>query len=61
MVKRGQERKTKPNPEVPCPLVECPNENTFLTEAETVNAGTRFVIRGRAQQQVGEHTEKGFH
>ena len=29
-------------------------------EAETVNAGTKFIIRGKAQQQVGEHIEKQF-
>ena len=34
-------------------------KNVFITEAETVNAGTKFIIRDTAQQ-VGEHTEKLF-
>ena len=29
-------------------------------EAETVNAGTKFIIRDKAQQQVGERIEKQF-
>ena len=32
--------------------------NSFIMEAETVNAGTKFIII--AQQQVGEHTDKQF-
>jgi hypothetical protein len=35
-------------------------KNTFILEAEIVNAGTKFIIRDIAQQQVGEHTEKQF-
>ena len=37
-----------------------PVKNVFNTEAETVNAGTEFIIRDVAQQQVGEHMEKWF-
>ena len=29
-------------------------------EATTVKAGTKFIIRGTAQQQVGEHAERQF-
>ena len=35
-----------------------PVKNAFIREAETVNADIRFIIRGKAQQQVGEHIEK---
>jgi len=31
-------------------------KNAFIMEAKTINAGTGFVIRDKAQQQVGEHT-----
>ena len=34
-----------------------PVKNAFITEAETVNAGTKFVIRETAPEQEGEHTE----
>ena len=40
-----------------------PNEKCNIKEAETVNAGTKFIIRDIrdiAQQQVGEHIEKWF-
>ena len=37
-----------------------PVKNVFNTEAETVNAGTEFIIRDVAQQPVGEHMEKWF-
>ena len=37
-----------------------PVKNAFITEAETVNAGTKFIIRDIAQQQVGEHRESWF-
>ena len=37
-----------------------PVKNAFITEAETVNAGTKFIIGDIAQQQVGEHIEKWF-
>ena len=33
-------------------------KNASVTEAETVNAGTEFIVRHIAQQQVGEHTQK---
>ena len=33
--------------------------SAFITEAETVNADTKFIIRGIVQQ-VGEHIEKWF-
>ena len=32
-------------------------KNTFITGAETVNAGTKFIIRDIAQQQVGARRE----
>ena len=35
-------------------------ENALITEAETVNAGAKLIIRDIAQQQVGEHREKQF-
>ena len=35
-------------------------KNAFIMEAETVNAGTKFIITDIAQQQVGEHIEKMF-
>ena len=35
-------------------------KNVFIMEAETVNAGTKFIIRDKAQQQVGERIEKQF-
>ena len=34
-------------------------KNALITEAETVNAGTKFV-RDTAQQEMGEHVEKQF-
>jgi hypothetical protein len=34
-----------------------PVKNAFITEAETVNAGTKFIIRNIARQ-VGEHIKK---
>ena len=34
-----------------------PVKNTFIMVAETVNAGTKFIVRDIAQQQVGEHRE----
>ena len=37
-----------------------PEKNAFIMRTETVNAGTKFIIRDTAQQQVGEHTEKQF-
>ena len=37
-----------------CPAVK----NAFITEAETINEGTKFVIKGI--EQVGEDTEKWF-
>ena len=33
-------------------------KNALITEAETVNAGTEFISRDTAQQQVGQHREK---
>jgi len=33
--------------------------NSFVIELETVNAGTKFIIRDIAQE-VGEHMEKQF-
>lgn len=33
-------------------------KNAFIVEAGTVNAGTKLITRGTAQQQVGEHIEK---
>ena len=33
--------------------------NTFITEAETINEGTKFII-GDIAQQVEEHREKWF-
>ena len=30
-------------------------KNVFITEAETVNAGTKLVVRDIEQQQGGEH------
>ena len=33
-------------------------KNAFITEAETVNAGTKFISRGKAQQYMEEHTEE---
>ena len=38
------------------PLVK----NAFITEAETINVGAKFIIRDTAQQQVGQHREKWF-
>ena len=35
-------------------------KNAFITEAETINAGTRFIITDVARPQVGEHVEKQF-
>ena len=35
-----------------------PVKNAFITEAETVNAGTNFIIRDIAQQHVGKNIEK---
>lgn len=35
-------------------------KNAFITETETINAGTKFIIRDIAEQQVGEHTKKQF-
>ena len=32
-------------------------KNAFITEAETTKAGTKFIVRDRAQQVWGEHTE----
>ena len=32
-------------------------KNVFITEEETINTGTKLIIRDIAQQQVGEHTE----
>ena len=37
-----------------------PVKNAFIMEAKTVNAGSKFIIRGTAQQQVGQHTEEWF-
>ena len=34
--------------------------NALITEAETINAGTKFIITDIAQEQVGEYTEKWF-
>ena len=34
-------------------------KNVFTLEAETVNAGIKFIIRDTAYQ-VGEHIENGF-
>ena len=34
-------------------------KNAFIMEAKTVNAGSKFIIRGTAQQ-VGQHTEEWF-
>ena len=34
-------------------------KSAFITEAETVNAGTKFSIRDIAEQ-VGKHIEKQF-
>ena len=34
-----------------------PVKNAFITEAETIKAGTKFIVRDRAQQVWGEHTE----
>ena len=33
-------------------------KNAFIREADTVNAGIKFIIRDIAQQQVEEHREK---
>ena len=33
--------------------------SAFITEAETVNVDTKFIIKG-VVQQVGEHIEKWF-
>ena len=35
-----------------------PVKNAVVTEARSINASTKFISRDRAQQQVGEHTEK---
>lgn len=35
-------------------------KSAFVTEAETINASTKFIIRDIAQQQVGEHIDKLF-
>ena len=35
-------------------------KNALIPEAETVNAGTEFIIGDTTQQQVGEQTEKYF-
>ena len=35
-------------------------KNAFIMEAEIVNAGTNFIIRDIAQQQVGGYLEKQF-
>ena len=35
----------------------CPQ---WKMKANTVNAGTKFIIRGIAQQQVGQHTRDGL-
>ena len=34
-------------------------KNTFITETETINVGTQFIVRDVAQQ-VGQHKEKWF-
>ena len=35
-----------------------PVKNAFIREADTVNAGTKFITRDIAQQQVGEQADK---
>ena len=35
-------------------------KNAFITEAEMVHAGTKFIIRDIAQHQVGKHIETQF-
>ena len=35
-----------------------PVKTSFIIEAETVNTGTKFIIRDVAQQEVGQYIEK---
>ena len=41
-----------------CSQFKKKKKNAFITEAETVNAGTKFISRDKAQQYVEEHTEE---